>query len=157
MVMRFDPFRDLDRLTNDVWGANSRRAAASANAMPIDAYRQGDRFYVHFDLPGVELSSVDLTVEKNVLTVRAERSWQWGDDVELVVAERPQGSFTRQLFLAETLDSERIEANYDKGVLTVSIPVAEAAKPRKVEISSNGGGSTAISAQSTETRQPASN
>jgi HSP20 family protein len=149
MVMRFDPFRDLDRLTNDVWGANSRRAAASANAMPIDAYRQGDRFYVHFDLPGVELSSVDLTVEKNVLTVRAERSWQWGDDVELVVAERPQGSFTRQLFLAETLDSERIEANYDKGVLTVSIPVAEAAKPRKVEIAQQDKGKAqAITADS---------
>ncbi|HEX8771481.1 MAG TPA: Hsp20/alpha crystallin family protein [Acidimicrobiales bacterium] len=149
MVMRFDPFRDLDRLTNDVWGANSRRAAATANAMPIDAYRQGDRFYVHFDLPGVDPSSVDLTVEKNVLTVRSERSWQWGDDVELVVAERPQGSFTRQLFLAETLDSERIEATYDKGVLTVSIPVAEAAKPRKVEIAQQGNGrAQAITADS---------
>jgi HSP20 family protein len=140
MVMRFDPFRDLDRLTNDVWGANSRRAAVTANAMPIDAYRQGDRFYVHFDLPGVDPSSVDLTVEKNVLTVRAERSWQWGDDVELVVAERPQGSFTRQLFLAETLDAGGIDANYDQGVLTVSIPVAEAAKPRKVEIGRQGNG-----------------
>jgi HSP20 family protein len=117
--------------------------------MPIDAYRQGDRFYVHFDLPGVDPSSVDLTVEKNVLTVRAERSWQWGDDVELVVAERPQGSFTRQLFLAETLDSERIEANYDKGVLTVSIPVAEAAKPRKVQIGQQGNGKAqAITADS---------
>lgn len=149
MVMRFDPFRDLDRLTNDVWGANSRRAAATANAMPIDAYRRGDRFYVHFDLPGVDPSTVDLTMEKNVLTVRAERSWEWGDDVELVVAERPQGNFTRQLFLAETLDSERIEANYDQGVLTVSIPVAEAAKPRKVEIGQQGSGKAqAITADS---------
>lgn len=134
MVMRFDPFRDLDRLSQDLWGSNSRRAAATANAMPIDAYRQGDRFVVHFDLPGVDPSSVDLTVEKNVLTVRAERSWSWGDDVEIVAAERPQGSYTRQLFLAETLDVDRIDAHYDQGVLTVSIPVAEAAKPRKVEI-----------------------
>jgi HSP20 family protein len=149
MVMRFDPFRDLDRLTNEVWGSTNRRAAATANAMPIDAYRQGDRFYVHFDLPGVDPATVDLTVEKNVLTVRAERSWQWGDDVELVVAERPQGSFTRQLFLAETLDSDHIEANYDQGVLSVSIPVAEAAKPRKVSIGQQGNGKAqAITADS---------
>ena len=131
MLMRFDPFRELDRLNQDVW-SNTRRA--SNPPMPLDAYRQGDRFVVHFDLPGVDPSSIELTVEKNVLTVRAERSWQLRDDVELVVAERPQGSYTRQLFLGETLDTERIEANYDQGVLTVTIPVAEAAKPRRVQI-----------------------
>jgi HSP20 family protein len=148
MVMRFDPFRELDRISHDVWGGNGRRAAASANVMPIDAYRRGDRFLVHFDLPGVDPESVELTVEKNVLTVRAERAWTWDDDVELVVAERPQGSFTRQLFLSETLDADRIEANYDKGVLTVTIPVAEAAKPRKVQISQRNDKATAISAES---------
>jgi HSP20 family protein len=138
MVMRFDPFRELDRLTENVWNTNSRRATATA--MPIDAYRSGDRFLVHFDLPGVDPSTVELTVEKNVLTVRAERSPNWDADAELIVAERPQGAFTRQLFLAETLDTGRVEATYDAGVLTVSIPVAEAAKPRRVEISGSGNG-----------------
>ena len=146
MVMRFDPFRDLDRLTQDLWQGSNRRAATTASVMPIDAYRSGDRFIVHFDLPGVDPQSVELTVEKNVLTVRAERSAPWAGDVELVVAERPQGDFTRQLFLAETLDTERIEASYDAGVLTVTIPVAEAAKPRRVEIGKQGGGSTPITA-----------
>ncbi|MGI9033563.1 MAG: Hsp20/alpha crystallin family protein [Acidimicrobiales bacterium] len=133
MVMRFDPFRELDRLTSDAWQQGQRRTTATA--MPIDAYRSGDRFVVHFDLPGADASCIELTVEKNVLTVRAERSASWGPDAELVVAERPQGSFTRQLFLGETLDTERVEASYDAGVLTVTIPVAEAAKPRRVEIS----------------------
>jgi len=136
MVMRFDPFRELDRLTDNAWNANNRRTTAAV--MPIDAYRSGDRFLVHFDLPGIDPSTVDLTVEKNVLTVRAERSASWGPDAELIVAERPQGSFSRQLFLAETLDTNRVEASYDGGVLTVTIPVAEAAKPRKVEISPSG-------------------
>ena len=129
MLMRFDPFRELDRqfdrLSQRNWGAG---------VMPIDAYRRGDHFYVHFDLPGVDADSVDLEVEKNVLTVKAERSWEPAEGDEVVVAERPRGTFTRQLFLGETLDTEHIEANYDKGVLTVSIPVAEAAKPRKVAI-----------------------
>ncbi len=144
MVMRFDPFRDLDRLTQDLWQGSGRRAASTASAMPIDAYRSGDRFLVHFDLPGVDPETVELTVEKNVLTVRAERGPSWTGDVELIVAERPQGSFTRQLFLAETLDTERIEASYDAGVLTVTIPVAEAAKPRRVEIGQRDVGSTPI-------------
>ncbi len=136
MVMRFDPFRELDRLTQDAWNSTNRRATATA--MPIDAYRSGDRFLVNFDLPGVDPSTVELTVEKNVLTVRAERSPDWGPDAELVVAERPQGTFTRQLFLGETLDTDRVEASYDAGVLTVTIPVAEAAKPRRVQISGEG-------------------
>ena len=142
MVMRFDPFRELDRLSQDVWQTTNRRTTASV--MPIDAYREGDHFLVHFDLPGVDPSTIELTVEKNVLTVRAERSSHWGPDAELIVAERPQGSFTRQLFLSETLDTDRIEASYDAGVLTVRIPVAEAAKPRRVEIGQTQSGSTAI-------------
>src|SRR5918998_4695803 len=147
MLMRFDPFRDLDRLTQNLWSADTRRV----NAFPMDAYRKGSEFLVHFDVPGINPDSIELTVEKNVLTVSAERTRHWGEEAEeVVVSERPTGRFSRQLFLGETLDSERIEASCDNGVLTLRIPVAEAAKPRKVEISSTGnGGSTAIPAQET--------
>lgn len=146
MLMRFDPFRELDRLTQQTWGSASARQAV----MPIDAYRRGDRFLVHFDLPGVDPATVELTIEKNVLQVQAQRSWRREEGDEIVVAERPQGSFTRQLFLGEGLDADRIEASYDQGVLTVKIPVAEQAKPRKVEISGagSGSGSTPIDATS---------
>ena len=129
MLMRFDPFRELDRLTQQAW-------TSAPAAMPLDAYRHGDRVLVHFDLPGVDPSSIDLTVEQNVLTARAERTWQPAEGDDVIVSERPQGNFTRQLFLGESLDGERIEANYEHGVLTVTIPVAEQAKPRKVEIAS---------------------
>jgi HSP20 family protein len=147
MLMRFDPFRDLDRLTQNLWNGDVRRL----NGVPMDAYRKGSEFLVHFDVPGIDPNSIELTVEKNVLTVTAERSRQWGDDVdEVVVSERPVGSFSRQLFLGETLDPEHISATCENGVLTLRIPVAEAAKPRKVEITANGGNqSTAIPAQST--------
>lgn len=145
MLMRFDPFRELDRLAQGNWPPAPARPPA---VMPIDAYRRGDRFVVHFDLPGVDSDSVDLTVEKNVLQVRAERSWPRQEGDEVVVSERPQGSFTRQLFLGDGLDANRIEASYDKGVLTVTIPVAEQAKPRKVAISTGENGATAIDASS---------
>ena len=135
MLMRFDPFRDLDRLAQNAWSGGLERRPV---VMPIDAYRQGDEFLVHFDLPGVDPASVELTVEKNVLTVNAQRQRQWGDDVELVVSERPTGSWTRQLFLGETLDADHIQATCENGVLTVRIPVAEKAKPRRVEISAQG-------------------
>ena len=149
MLMRFDPFRDIDRLSQ-LW-TQGRQAA-----MPMDAYRQGDHFVVHLDLPGVDPESVELTVEKNVLTVRAERHAAQADGSEWLVNERPQGSFTRQLFLGEGLDNERIEANYDQGVLTVTVPVAETAKPRKVEISAGGGGGAkAIEATASETEASA--
>jgi HSP20 family protein len=104
----------------------------------MDAYRDGEEFVVHFDLPGVDPSTVDLNVERNVLTVKAERTHSYGDDVELQVAERPRGVFSRQLFLGETLDTDRIQATYDAGVLTLRIPIAERAKPRKIEISATG-------------------
>ena len=143
MLMRFDPFREFDRQFD-------RLSQRSAGVMPLDAYRRGDHFYVHFDLPGVDASSVDLEVEKNVLTVKAERSWEPAEGDEVVVAERPRGTFSRQLFLGENLDTDHIEANYDKGVLTVSIPVAEAAKPRKVAIGGQTDGQPeAIDASST--------
>ena len=142
MLMRFDPFRELDRLTQQALGSVTRQAV-----MPMDAYRQGDRFVVHFDLPGVDPSSIDLTVEKNVLTVSAQRQWQPSEGQEVLASERPQGSFTRQLFLGEGLDAERVEASYDNGVLTVTVPVAEHAKPRKVEIRPGGGQGQAIGSQ----------
>jgi len=128
MLMRTDPFRELDRLTSQVFGTPARPAA-----MPIDAFRSGDTFVVEFDLPGVDASSIDLTVERNVLTVHATRERQ-PEAAELIVAERPFGSFSRQLFLGETLDTEHMTARYDGGVLRVEIPVAEQAKPRKVEV-----------------------
>ena len=140
MLMRFDPFRELDRLTDELW--NSTRSAA--RTFPMDAYRRGDRFYVHFDLPGVDPGSIDLTVEKNVLTVTAERAWSPQDGDEVLVNERPRGTYRRQLFLGETLDASGLEAAYDAGVLTLTIPVAEAAKPRKVEIKVGEGAPAAI-------------
>lgn len=140
MLMRFDPFRELDRLTSQTL---SRQWPS---VLPMDAYRHGDRFLVHVDMPGIDPSSVDLTVEKNVLTIRAERSWQREEGDEVVIAERPQGSFTRQLFLGESLDTDHLEATYDNGVLTVTIPVADRAKPRKVAIG-NGAGSARSDAQ----------
>jgi HSP20 family protein len=138
MLMRTDPFRELDRLAQ-VLGTPARPAA-----MPIDAYRKGDQFLVMFDLPGIKVDSIDLTVEKNVLTVHAERSRPVAEDVEMLVAERPQGTFSRQLFLGETLDTDHISAEYADGVLTLSIPVAESAKPRKVSIASNSKAAAAI-------------
>ena len=117
--------------------------------MPMDAYRQGEQFVVRFDLPGVDPGSIDLTVEKNVLTIRAQRVWQRGEGIEVIAAERPHGTFSRQLFLGETLDTERVHASYDNGVLTLTIPVAERAKARRVEVSHGGSTPTAVEASST--------
>jgi len=129
--MRFDPFRELDRLTQTIGGAGK-------SVMPLDAYRQGDEFIVHFDLPGINPSSIELTVEKNVLTLSAQREWQPGENVQIIASERPQGTFSRQLFLGESLDVDRVGASYENGVLTVKIPVAEQAKPRRVEVAAQG-------------------
>jgi len=129
MLMRFDPFRELDRLTQSLGGITR------PGPMPMDAYRHGDEFVVQFDLPGLEPSSIELTVEQNVLSVSGERSWQPADDVEVIASERPQGKFTRQLFLGESLDSDKVAAKYEHGVLTLTVPVSERAKPRRVEIS----------------------
>jgi HSP20 family protein len=131
MLMRSDPFRELDALAQQVAGSVARPAA-----MPMDAYRSGDAFLVMFDLPGVAADSIELTVEQNVLTVHATRSRPTGENVEMIAAERPHGTFSRQLFLGEMLDTEHIDANYDAGVLTLRIPIMERAKPRKVAISS---------------------
>lgn len=134
MLMRTDPFRELDRLTQQVLGTSARPAA-----MPMDAFREGDSFVVELDLPGVDPGSIDLDVEQNVLNVKAERrTTASGDASDVLIAERPSGTFSRQLFLGETLDTDRIEASYEAGVLRLSIPVAEKAKPRKIEISAGG-------------------
>jgi HSP20 family protein len=140
MLMRTDPFRELDRLTQQVFGTTTRPAV-----MPMDAWREGEQFVVEFDLPGVDPESIDLDVERNVLTVKAERPAREGSE-EMVAAERPRGVFSRQLFLGDTLDTERIEASYSAGVLTLRVPVAEKAKPRKISINSNGHERQAINA-----------
>lgn len=142
MLMRTDPFRELDRLTQQVFGADGTLAKPSV--MPMDAWRDGDVFHVEFDLPGVDRESIDLDVERNVVTVKAERPIR-ASDANMLAAERPRGVFSRQLVLGDNLDTGRISANYDDGVLALQIPVAEEAKPRKVEISSKAD-SLAISA-----------
>ena len=136
MLMRTDPFRELDRLTQQFFGGASTPGTWSRpNPMPLDAYRHGDRYVVSFDLPGVAPDAIDLDVERNVLTVKAERRPpEMGEDVEMQVSERPLGVFSRQLFLGDTLDADRIEASYESGVLTLRIPIAEQAKPRKIAI-----------------------
>lgn len=128
MLMRTDPFRDLDRLTQQVFGTAARPAA-----MPMDAWRQGDEFVVELDLPGVDPDSLDLDIERNVVTVRASRP-ELDSNREMLAAERPRGVFSRQLFLGENLDTDQISAHYTDGVLRLVIPVAEKAKPRKIEI-----------------------
>ncbi|UXW87730.1 HSP20 family small heat-shock protein [Microbacterium azadirachtae] len=142
MLMRTDPFRELDRLTQQIFGADGTLAKPSV--MPMDAWRDGDVFHVEFDLPGVDRESIDLDVERNVVTVKAERPIR-ASDANMLAAERPRGVFSRQLVLGDNLDTGRISANYDDGVLALQIPVAEEAKPRKVEISSKAD-SLAISA-----------
>jgi len=128
MLMRFDPFRELDQVAQQLTRTTSR------TGVPMDAYRHGDQFFVQLDLPGVDPSSIDLTVEKNVLSVTAARQRTFGEGDEVLIAERPHGEYRRQLFLGEQLDTENISADYDNGVLTLTLSVAEQAKPRKVQI-----------------------
>jgi HSP20 family protein len=135
-----DPFRDFDRLANQLLGTTNR-----PTVMPMDAWREGDTFQIEFELPGVSPESIDLDVERNVLTVRAERVPRNGD-WEMLASERPRGMFSRQLVLGDNLDLDRIEARYDDGVLCLTVPVAERAKPRKVQITSGSEERTAIEA-----------
>jgi HSP20 family protein len=128
MLMRTDPFRDLDRFTQQALGTAARPAV-----MPMDAWREGDAFFVEFDLPGIDQDSLDLDIERNVVTVRAQRP-ALDPNREMLATERPRGVFSRQLVLGENLDTERIEASYHEGVLRLHIPVAEKAKPRKITI-----------------------
>jgi len=127
MLVATDPFRDFDRLAQQVWGTATRPAA-----MPMDAWRDGEQIVVQFDLPGVDMYSVDLDVPRNILTVRAERRRSTGEDAEMIAAERPRGVLRRQLILGDTPDTDRVQASYSAGVLTLRIPVAEEAHPGKI-------------------------
>ena len=140
LLRNTDPFRDFDRLTQQLLGTTNRPAV-----MPMDAWREGDRFVIEFDLPGVSPQTIDLDVERNVLTVSAERVARNGD-WEMLASERPRGVFSRQLVLGDNLDLDKIEAHYAAGVLRLSVPVAERAKPRKIEVSTSGEQPSAISA-----------
>lgn len=148
MLMRTDPLREFDRLAQQVFSTASGSGTWSRpTAMPMDAYRHGETFVVEFDLPGVDPEAIELSVERNVLTVKAERRPSArGDDTEMVTSERSLGVYSRQLFLADTLDTDHIEASYDAGVLTLRIPVAEQAKPRSISISHSGAGPKEINA-----------
>ena len=156
MLIRFDPFRELDRLSEQL----ASTATRVPRGFPMDAYRRGDQFIVEFDLPGVEPASIELTVEQNVLTVRAERRFEPREGDEVVVAERPQGTYARQVFLGDTLDAEHVRADCQLGVLTLTIPVAETAKPRRVQVGGDQDAQTiepqaAGGAQAVPARQPA--
>jgi HSP20 family protein len=132
MLMRTDPFRDLDRFASQVFGTAARPAV-----MPMDAWREGEQFVVEFDLPGIDADSLDIDIERNVVTVRAERP-ALDPDREMLATERPRGVFSRQLVLGENLDTEKIQASYNEGVLRLHIPVAERAKPRKISVGREG-------------------
>ncbi len=140
-VLRFDPFQELDRLSRQMLGGGR-----GPRSMPMEAYRRGDQFFIHLDLPGVNPDEVQLTVERNVVAVRAERRslWQQGDEV--LVDETPQGTLGRQLFLGDNLDAGRLEASFDQGILTLTIPVAEQAKPRRIEIGAKSSGPQQVQA-----------
>jgi HSP20 family protein len=141
MLMRTDPFREFDRIAQQLVGAGTTSRPA---VMPMDAWREGDTFVIAFDLPGVAPDTLDIDVERNVLTVRAERGAPNGD-WEMLAAERPTGLFSRQLVLGDNLDLDHIQAEYTDGVLRLRVPVAEKAKPRKIEIATSSAGQTAIS------------
>lgn len=132
-LMRFDPFREWDRFTDQVFG--STRAT---RMMPMEAYRRGDGFVVSLDLPGVNPDDVEVTIDRNVVNIKAHRESPRAEGDEVLIDERPQGKFTRQLFLGDNLDTTQMTANFDRGVLTLTIPVAEKSKARRVEIGSSG-------------------
>jgi HSP20 family protein len=150
MLMRTDPFRDLDRLASQAFGSPGRPAA-----LPIDAYRHGDVFVVEVDVPGIDPGAIELTVEKNVLTIKAERGRTSSGETELLIGERGHGSYSRQLFLGDTLDADHLAADCHDGVLTIRVPVAERAKPRRVEIGSARPVAAIDATATTEQAEPA--
>jgi HSP20 family protein len=148
MLLRFDPFRDVDRLVDEAFGRTQ-------SSLPMDAVRRQDHVEVRLDLPGVDPASIDLTVERNVLTIRAVRE-PWGrEGDEVIASERRHGTFTRQLFLGDTIDAGGLEASYDHGVLRLTLPVAAAAKPRKVEVTVGGGATQPAITEVTESGEHA--
>ncbi len=157
MLLRFDPFRDIDRLANEILGA-----PRVPQPMPMDCYRHGDMFFLHFDLPGIDTDTLDVTEENNTLTVRAQRRAAVPEDAVYLVAERPVGAYARQLVVGDGLDLEGIVAGYHDGVLTLTIPVAEQAKPRRIDVGRSqdsdtalsGGGHKTITGQAAAAEQP---
>jgi HSP20 family protein len=148
-VLRFDPFRDFDRMTEQLLGAPSGSARVP-RFMPMDLYRSGDHYVLHADLPGVDPGSVDVGVENGTLTIRAQRSERTEDGVQWIASERFTGTYMRQVALGDDIDSDKISATYANGVLTVTLPVAERAKPRRVEITVDDGTSTIEASKQTE-------
>jgi HSP20 family protein len=149
MLMHTDPFRELDRLSEALWTGARERGLF----VPVDAVRRGENVLLHFDLPGVDPSSVDLTVERNVLTVTAERQLPYAEGDQVLLRERPAGKVTRQMVLGDNLDLDNVAADYEAGVLTVRIPVAERAKARKVQISGSSEKQRIVQGQSAESQQ----
>jgi HSP20 family protein len=145
MLVRFDPFREVDRFADQV----DQFFRRSTSSVPMDAVRHGSQVFVSFDLPGVDPDSIDLSVERDVLTVSATRKFERGEGDEVLASERPQGTFTRRVLLGESLDTARVEASYDHGVLTVTIPVAEQAQPRKITVGGAHRRAEAIEAEAT--------
>jgi HSP20 family protein len=144
-ILRFDPFQEFDRFSRQMLGSGR-----GPRSMPMEAYRRGDQFFIHLDLPGVNPDNVQLTVERNVVAVRAERRPFWQEGDEVLVDETPQGTFGRQLFLGDNLDAGRLEASFDQGILTLTIPVAEQAKPRRIQVSSQSRGPQQVEAAGSE-------
>jgi HSP20 family protein len=146
MLLQNDPFRDIDAWFERMTG---RSSSNDSWPMPMDAYKRGNDLWVDIDLPGVAADSVDIDVERNVLTVTAQRSWERKEGDQVYLAERHRGSFRRQVHLGDGLDADRIEARYNDGVLTLQIPVAEKAQPRKIEVQT-GSASRTIDTSSSE-------
>jgi HSP20 family protein len=129
MALGYDPFREYEQLAQQVLSGGR-----VPRSFPMDAYRRGEEFMVHLDLPGVDPGSIDITVESGVLTVSAERRFEQEDEDEIIVKERPQGRFNRDLRLGSAIDVDKIAASYEGGVLTLTLPVSERAKPRTIQV-----------------------
>jgi HSP20 family protein len=142
MLMRFDPFREIDQMLR------TANTGSRFVGMPMDAFRRGDDFIVELDLPGVHEDSIDITVERDVLEITAERAAHFEEGDQVLAAERPSGKVTRQLFLGQNLDTGKIEASYVDGVLQLRLPVAEEAKPHRIRVGTGNGRQTAVEATS---------
>jgi HSP20 family protein len=135
MLMRSEPFTEVNRIAQQLFGGPATGTWSRPTAMPVDAYRNGDEFVIVFDLPGVDKDAIDIDIERNVLTVRAERRpLELGEHAQATLTERPLGVFSRQMFLGDALDTDNVDATYHNGVLALRIPIAEKAKPRKIAI-----------------------
>ncbi len=155
-VLRFDPFgdpfRQMDRLTNQLLSGTR-----TPMAMPMDVWQTDDGFHVCLDLPGMDPDSVDITTERNLLTITAERRAEYQQGQNVLIAERPQGTFTRQLQLGDTVDTENIQASYGDGVLHLTLPLTQAAQPRRVQVRTDGGGQRQVTVEGeTEESSPTS-